>query len=113
MGTSDGEFLYVTPQNYGVTAHLGPTARLRHGNVDIVVSSYRTQTFDDRPLVITGADPERYKIICLKSAGHFRAFFQNRAGLIVPCETPGLRSTNLKSYPYRNIRRPVYPLDEM
>ena len=112
MQLSDGRFRYVTPMNYGVEMSLGATARLRHGNVDIVVASYRTQTFDDRPLVITGAEAEQYKIMCLKSAGHFRAFFQSRAGLIVPCETPGLRSTNLKNYPYEKVRRPVYPLDE-
>lgn len=112
MHLSDGHFRYVSPMNYGVEMCLGATARLRHGNVDIVVTSYRTQTFDDRPLVITGGDPEQYKIMCLKSAGHFRAYFQSRAGLIVPCEMPGLRSANLKTYPYQKVRRPVYPLDE-
>lgn len=112
VNLSDGNFNYVTPQNYGVAVSLGLTARLRHGNVDIVVASYRTQSFDDRPLVITGGDPHQYKIICLKSAGHFRAYFKSRAGLIVPCEMPGLRSTNLKTYPYQKIRHPVYPLDD-
>lgn len=112
VNLSDGNFNYVTPQNFGVAVCLGLTARLRHGNVDIVVASYRTQSFDDRPLVITGGDPHQYKIICLKSAGHFRAYFKSRAGLIVPCEMPGLRSTNLKTYPYQKIRHPVYPLDD-
>lgn len=112
MGVSDGRFRYVSPQCQGVEAALGPTVRLRHGNVDIVVASFRTQTFDDRPLVITGGDPGAYKLICLKSAGHFRAYFNSRAAGIVPCEMPGLRSTNLKSYPYQNLRRPIYPLDE-
>lgn len=112
INLSDGNFNYVTPQNYGVAVSLGLTARLHHGNVDIVVASCRTQSFDDRPLVITGGDPHQYKIICLKSAGHFRAYFKNRAGLIVPCEMPGLRSTNLKTYPYQKIRHPVYPLDD-
>lgn len=112
VNLSDGHFHYVTPQNFGVAVSLGLTARLRHGNVDIVVASYRTQSFDDRPLVITGGDPAQYKIICLKSAGHFRAYFKDHAALIVPCETPGLRSTNLKTYPYQRIRRPVYPLDD-
>lgn len=112
VGLSDGNFRYVTPQNFGVAVCIGPTARLRHKNVEIVVASHRTQSFDDRPLVITGGDPDRYKIICLKSAGHFRAYFNSRAGLIVPCEMPGLRSTDLKTYPYQKIRRPIYPLDD-
>jgi len=112
LALSDGHFRYVTPQNFGVPVCLGPTARLRTGNVEIVVASYRTQSFDDRPLWVTGANIEDYRIVCLKSAGHFRAYFKDRAGLIVPCEMPGLRSTNLKTYPYEKIRRPIYPLDD-
>lgn len=112
MALSDGNFRYVTPQNYGVAVCLGATARLRTGNVEIVVASYRTQSFDDRPLWVTGANIEDYRIVCLKSAGHFRAYFKDRAGCIVPCEMPGLRSTNLKTYPYQKIRHPVYPLDD-
>ena len=112
VNLSDGNFRYVTPMNHGVPVALGPTARLRHGNVEVVVASYRTQSFDDRPMVITGADPEDYRVICLKSAGHFRAYFQSRAGKIITCEMPGLRSTDLRTYDYHKLRRPIYPLEE-
>ena len=56
---------------------------------------------------------DRYKTDCIKSAGHFRAYFQGRAGLIIPCEMPGLRSSDLKTYPYQYVRRPIYPLDDI
>ncbi len=112
LGLADGHFRYVTPQNFGAPAYIGPTARLRTGNVEIVVASQRTQAFDDRSLWITGGNIDDYKIVCIKSAGHFRAYFNDRAGCIIPCETPGLRSTNLKTYNYQKLRRPVYPLDE-
>ena len=113
LALADGVFKYVTPQNQGVEVSIGPTARLRYSNVEIVVASVCSQTFDDRPLWITGARMEDYKTVCLKSAGHFRAFFQPRAGLIVPCEMPGLRSSDLRTYPYKHVRRPIYPLDEI
>lgn len=112
INLSDGKFKYVTPQNCGVDVCLGLTARLRYKNVDIVVASYRTQSFDDRPLVITGGDPDQYKIICIKSAGHFRAYFKDKAARIITCEMPGLRSTDLKTYPFNFIRHPIYPLDD-
>ena len=108
-----GVFKYVTPQNQGVEVSIGLTARLRHHNVEIVVASVCSQTFDDRPLWITGGKMEDYRVVCIKSAGHFRAFFQPRAGMIVPCEMPGLRSSDLRTYPYKNVRRPIYPLDEI
>ena len=113
VGLADGHFKYVTPQNQGVEVSIGLTARLRHSNVEIVVGSVCSQSFDDRPLWITGADIEDYRTVCIKSAGHFRAYFQPRAGLIVPCEMPGLRSSDLKTYPYQNVRRPIYPLDDI
>jgi microcystin degradation protein MlrC len=113
VGLADGTFKYVTPQNYGVQVSIGPTARLRHSNVEIVVATECSQSFDDRPLWITGADIEDYRIVCIKSAGHFRAYFQSRAALLVPCEMPGLRSSDLRTYPYKYVRRPIYPLDEI
>ena len=113
LGLADGTFKYVTPQNQGVQVSIGLTARLRHSNVEIVVGTECSQSFDDRPLWITGADISDYRIVCIKSAGHFRAYFQPRAGLIVPCEMPGLRSSDLKTYPYQHVRRPVYPLDDI
>ena len=113
LALADGNFCYVSPQNYGVAVTIGKTARLRTGNVEIVVATECSQSFDDRPLYITGAEITDYRIVCIKSAGHFRAYFQGRAGLIVPCEMPGLRSSDLRTYPYQNVRRPVYPLDEI
>lgn len=113
LSLADGVFKYVTPQNQGVEVSIGPTARLRYSNVEIVVASVCSQTFDDRPLWITGAKMEDYRTVCIKSAGHFRAFFQPRAGLIVPCEMPGLRSSDLRTYPYKYVRRPIYPLDDI
>ena len=113
LGLADGVFKYVTPQNHGVQVSIGPTARLRHSNVEIVVATECSQSFDDRPLWITGADIEDYRIVCIKSAGHFRAYFQPRAGAIVSCEMPGLRSSDLRTYPYKHVRRPVYPLDDI
>lgn len=113
LGIADGVFKYVTPQNQGVLVSIGLTARLRHSNVEIVVATECSQSFDDRPLWITGANIEDYRTVCIKSAGHFRAYFQGRAGKIIPCEMPGLRSSDLKTYPYRKVRRPIYPLDDI
>ena len=112
LNLSNGNFHFVTPQDYGLKSSFGRSVRLRHRNVEIVVVSIRNQAFDDRGLLITGADINDYKIVCLKSANHFRGYFQDRADAIITCDTPGLRSTNLKTYPYKYVRRPIYPLDE-
>lgn len=111
LGISDGHFECSSPLYKGLQGYLGPTVRLRHGNVEFIVATRRTQATDDGALRITGSFLERYKIICLKSANHFRGFFEPRADAIVTADPPGLRCSDLTTYPYKHIRRPVYPLD--
>lgn len=107
----DGQFVSAAPINKGVSMSYGPSARLRKGNVDFIVVSVRYQTLDDRPFLMTGADLKNYRIVGLKSMNHFRGFFTSRADAIITADTPGARPANLALYPYRNLTRPIYPLD--
>nr|WP_265181850.1 MlrC C-terminal domain-containing protein [Geomicrobium sp. JCM 19055] len=49
------------------------------GQVEVIVISVRTQTFDPEIISLTGINPLDYKIIALKSSQHFRAGFQDLA----------------------------------
>lgn len=111
LAVSDGRFEMSSPLYSGLWCNLGTTVRLRHSNVEFIVSTVRTQATDDGALRITGSFLEKYKIICLKSANHFRGFFEPRADAIVTADPPGLRCSDLSTYPFRRIRRPIYPLD--
>jgi len=108
----DGKFIHNSPNLFGAPCQLGNTARIRSGNVDIIVTSNRIQTFDDRPYIITGADLADYRYVALKSTQHFRGYFQNKAAAIIPCDPPGLNTSDLTAFQYHKIPRPVYPLDE-
>ncbi len=112
IALSDGNALYTSPMRKGLSVCYGKTARLRIGNVEVVVTELLSQqTFDDRPFIIVGADIEQYKIIGIKSSIHFRSFFQSRAKAIVTADPPGIQTANFKQLPFQNIRRPIYPLD--
>lgn len=111
LAVSDGRFEMSSPLYSGLWAYLGTTVRLRHSNVEFIVDSFRTQATDDGALRITGSFLEKYKIICLKSANHFRGFFEPRADAIITADPPGLRCSDLTTYPFCRIRRPIYPLD--
>jgi len=108
----DGKFRHTTPTNLGLPANLGKCARIRVGNVDIIVGTMRNQTFDDRPFFVTGADINEYRYIGLKSAQHFRAYFAPRAAAIFPTDPPGTNTNDLSQFDYRHIRRPIFPLDD-
>lgn len=112
IALSDGKFTYTSPNMFGLPGYIGKTARIRKGNVDIIIASNRAQTFDDRPFLITGADINDYRYVGLKSTQHFRGYFATRAGAIIPCDPPGLSTSDLTAFQYHKIPRPVYPLDE-
>lgn len=79
--------------------------------VDVVLCSIRQQVFG--PLCFTehGIDPMKYQVVVVKSTQHFQAGFAPLASSIVYCDAPGTTTNDFRTLPYRNARRPVYPLD--
>jgi microcystin degradation protein MlrC len=110
---TDGRFRYTTPMGAGAQVDLGLMARLTIGNVDVLVSSVRTQTLDAEVFLLHGIDVTRYRVVAIKSQQHFRAGFAHLAGTIVRCDTPGLTTSNLSFLPFQRVRRPIWPLDEV
>lgn len=110
---TDGRFRYTTPMGAGRQADLGPMARLVVGNVDVLVSTVRTQTLDAEVFALHGIDVARYRIVALKSQQHFRAGFDGLAGTIIRCDPPGLTTSDLSQLPFRRLSRPIWPLDEV
>lgn len=109
---SDGNFIQTSPMFEGIPATTSTSVRVKVGNVDIIICSYLRQTFDDRPFVVTGADVSQYRYVGLKSAHHFKAFFKDRAAEIIPCDPPGLQSSNMTLYSFKKLPRPIFPLDK-
>lgn len=110
---SDGRFVHpVGGIHAGLYSDIGKSARIRQGNVDIVIGSTLHQALDDRPFLVTGADITQYRYVGLKSAHHFRAFFGDKAAAIIPADPPGLMCGNLEMFEYKKMPRPVYPLDK-
>ena len=51
-------------------------------------------------------------MVAVKSAQHFRAAFAPLASeVLVVDDGGGLTSDNYRRFEYRNLRRPIYPLD--
>jgi microcystin degradation protein MlrC len=108
---SDGQFLLQTPMGRGARVNLGKMARLVIGGVDVIVGSRRSQTLDPELFLLHGIDVTRYKIVALKSQQHFRAGFDNLAARIIRTDPPGATSSNLRSFTYERLSRPIWPLD--
>jgi microcystin degradation protein MlrC len=59
-----------------------------------------------------GLNPADYDLVVVKSPNGFRTWYESIASLIVPVDVPGSTSANLKSLPFENCVRPIFPLDE-
>jgi microcystin degradation protein MlrC len=98
----------------GAPLNLGPMARLEPvgSDLDIIVASRRSQTFDPEPFLALGMDVTRYRYVALKSSNHFRAGFQQLAATIITADPPGLTTHHIEVFPRQRTSRPLWPLDE-
>ena len=114
MRLHDGEFVGRRGIAAGHAISLGPCARLRLDGIDVIVVSVRQQAKDPVFLEDLGVDIASQRSLVIKSRGHFRAAFDEffTDERIVEVDVPGLTTPVLKNVPYRNIPRPLYPLDE-
>jgi microcystin degradation protein MlrC len=108
---SDGAIPLTGAMGGGMTARMGRTAVLVVGGVEIVVTERRIQPYDAAVLRGVGIEPERRRLIALKSAVHFRASFEPMARQILTADTPGIHRPDFASFDYRRLRRPICPLD--
>jgi len=79
----------------------------------IFVSENRYVPFDTGCFTHAGVDPAKKKYVLIKSRQHFRAGFEPLAKEIILVAGPGVCSSDYSLFPFRQMRRPIYPLDDM
>lgn len=110
-GLTDGQFRFSTPMMQGMLCNLGLMARLQIQGIDVLVSSDRQQVLDEEVFLLHGIDVRRFKIVALKSSSHFRAGFRHLARAIIAADSPGATTLRVEVFPFKRIRRPIWPLD--
>lgn len=101
-------------QTYGATqSAMGDLAAIRIGGVEVVMNTARTQALGPELFTRVGIDPTRKKLLVLKSSNHFRAAYDPIIHGLVHIHSDGLlRRDDYRLISYRNIQRPIWPLDE-
>jgi microcystin degradation protein MlrC len=95
----------------GRMIEMGPTAVVRHRGLTILLTSRRLAPMDLGQWRSQGIDPERLSVIGIKAAvGHRRAY-DKIASASFTVKSRGPCTSDLTLLPYKNIRRPVFPLD--
>lgn len=116
LSRSDGRFTLEDPNSHlasmcGNTFEMGPSAVVTHGGVSILLTTNKTPPFDLGQWRSQGLIPETLSLIAVKAAVAHRRVYDRIASAHHTIHTPGPCSSNLREFPYRHIRRPVYPLD--
>jgi len=107
----DGFFRQEGPAGKGLTHHIGKTAVIRFGTVEIMVCEEPRGSGDPQLLRHFGIEPKLYDLIVVKANTSFRVPYGAFAGEIYYADTPGAGSANLKSFRWQHLPQNLYPFD--
>ena len=123
VSRSDGRFV-LEDKNSHLAAMLGENINMGNcvvvrargnGNADvlILITTNQTPPFDLGQLRSQGIVPEELDFIGVKAAVAHRRAYDPIAADSFTIGTPGPCASDLKSFPFQHLRRPIYPLDEL
>lgn len=117
ISRSNGKFELEDKQSHlasmaGDRFDMGPCAVVRHARLTILLTTNKTPPFDLGQWRSQGIDPSKLSLIAVKAAVAHRRAYDKIAARMLWVDTPGPCTSNLRSLPYRNVRRPIYPLDD-
>jgi microcystin degradation protein MlrC len=108
---SSGSFRLKGGLTPGLQVFMGRTVVLDTGKVQIVLLSRHIEPTAQEMLQVLGIDPSRKKFVAIKSRVHWRADLGKIAREIVECAGVGVCTSDYGQLTFRNVRRPVFPLD--
>ncbi|WP_169975557.1 M81 family metallopeptidase [Tautonia rosea] len=109
----DGTWIEDAPRHGGRRHNdQGPTAVIDlPGPITLVLNTLRTPPFSLGQLTSLGLDPSSSSLLVAKAAVAYKAAYAPIAGRIIEVDTPGLTAIDPGRFAYRNIRRPLFPID--
>lgn len=118
LSTSDGRFELEDRNSHlasiaGAAINMGPCAVVQTGGVTILLTSRKTPPFDLGQFRSQGIEPTDFAVIGVKAAVAHRRAYDPIAGASYFVDTPGPCRSDIAAFPWRHLRRPVWPLDEI
>ncbi len=110
---TDGEYTITGSQLTGVRSYMGRTVVIDTGAAEIVICERSQEPWDLGVFTSVGIDPRRKKYLVLKSRMYFRPVFLPLAKAAIECNGVGVTSSDWTLFPYKKVRRPIFPIDSM
>ena len=111
LAKSDGDYVGKGAMIGGLRRSFGKSVVVRAGEIEILVVSVAEQVLDLEQFISFGIDPRAKSVVALKSMQHFRADFEPIAARILVCDSGALCTPRYQLLDYRNVPRPIFPLD--
>jgi microcystin degradation protein MlrC len=108
---AQGRYRNRGPMARGLLMDMGPAVVLDTGAVEIALISRHVEPSDLNCLLALGIDPMQKRYVMLKSRIHWRAGLGKYAKAVVECAGVGVCTSDYGELQFRNVRRPIYPLD--
>ena len=108
----NGIYTASTKFNFG-TYHRGPTVVIDCGGIELILTSRPCLVFEPNHFRSLGIEPAERKILVCKAELQHRAGMATVARTFIDVDAPGLASQDLRRLPFKEIRRPVFPLDDI
>jgi microcystin degradation protein MlrC len=108
---SSGRFRNKGPMGRGVMTDMGPSVVIDTGKVEIALISRHVEPSDLNCFYSLGIDPLQKRYVMLKSRVHWRAGLGAMAKAVVDLAGIGACTSDYSQLTFRNVRRPIYPLD--
>jgi microcystin degradation protein MlrC len=117
ISRSDGHFELEDRHSHlasvmGVKVDMGHCAVVEADGVTILLTSRKTPPWDLGQFRSQGIEPSAYRVIGVKAAVGHRQAYDPIAKASHTVLTAGPCSSRPSDFPYKRLRRPVYPLDE-
>jgi len=108
---TDGRFRITGPIYTGETWAMGRTVTLEADAFTAVLTERPMEPLDVGVFESAGVNPRRFDFLILKSRMYCRPSFVPLSSALVECDSGGVTSSNYALFPFRKVRRPIYPLD--
>ncbi|HTQ35315.1 MAG TPA: MlrC C-terminal domain-containing protein, partial [Stellaceae bacterium] len=108
---ASGRFRNKGPMGRGVAMDMGPSVVIDTGKVEVALISRHVEPSDLNCFYNLGIDPLQKRYVMLKSRVHWRAGLGAMAKAVVDLAGIGACTSDYSSLTFRNVRRPIYPLD--
>jgi microcystin degradation protein MlrC len=98
---------------HNLPVDMGRAVVITAGNVTVVLVEETGPGSSPKLYEAMGLDPRDFKIVIAKSPEGFRQDYAPFAAGILYCGAPGCATPNLLEAGFKNVSRPLYPLDEI